>query len=107
MTREQMIRNMSMILSGEEMSRIEVNETEDGAAYVDLDLHQLTRKEAERLLKNVINLIRGEFVLNAIHGFNHGVVLKKMVMETSFGRRVVDRRSPAWNPGQTFLKVAA
>ena len=107
MTREQMIRNMSMILSGEEMSRIEVNETEDGAACVDLDLHQLTRSQAERLLKNVINLIRGEFVLNAIHGFNHGVVLKKMVMETSFGRRVIDRRSPAWNPGQTFLKVAA
>ncbi len=106
MNREQMMNNMGLILTNEEMKRISVKET-DGVACVDLDLHELTRNQAERLVGNVICVNRGEFVLNVIHGFNRGTALKTMIRETFFGKRVVDRYSPAWNPGQTFLTVAA
>lgn len=107
MSREQMVSNMKFILSGEDLERVTVRETENGLAYIDVDLHGLTRKQAERLVKNIINVNRGEFVLNVIHGFNHGTVLKEMIMETRWSSRVVDRSCPAWNPGQTFLTVAA
>ncbi len=107
MSREQLAGNMKLILSGEDLERITVREIENELACIDVDLHGLTRKPAERLVKNIININRGEFILNVIHGFNHGTVLKEMIMETKWSSRVVERKCPAWNPGQTFLKVVA
>ena len=107
MSCEQMMSNMKFILSGEDLKRITVRETEDSLAYIDVDLHGMTRRQAERLVKNIINVNRGKFILNVIHGFNHGTVLKDMMMTNKWSSRVVDRNCPAWNPGQTLLTIAA
>ena len=107
MSKEQMLGNLKCVMTGEELSRIELCETEDGNACVSLDLHNLSCKKAERLTRNVINVNRRPFVLNAIHGFNHGTAIKEMILSTDFGNRVVERKSPAWNPGQTYLTIAA
>lgn len=107
MSCEQLMGNMKMVLSGDDLQRITVKQVESGLAYIDLELHGLTRRQAERLVKNVININRGEFVLNLIHGFNHGTVLKEMIMDTKWSSRVIERSCPAWNPGQTFLTIAA
>ena len=107
MSCEQILMNMMFILSKDDIKRITVKEAEGGLTYIDLDLHGLSRKQAERLVKNVINVNRGRFILNVIHGYNRGTVLKEMLMYTKFSDRVVDKQSPAWNPGQTFLTIAA
>lgn len=100
--------NINFLLRGEKSKRVEVNESEDGRVCIDLDLHGLSRNEGKVLVKNVININKGEeFVINAIHGYNHGTVLKQMIMEEKWSSRVIARESPAWNPGQTFLTIAA
>lgn len=104
---EQLMTNMKMIFSEAELKRIECNTVIDGLAYVELDLHGLTYKKAERMVANVICVNRGRFVVKVIHGYNHGTVLKEMIMNETISSRISKRVSPVWNPGQTFLTVAA
>lgn len=104
---EKLMDSLAMILTEDDIRRIECRWEEDDIAYVVMDLHGLTGKQAERLIKNVICLGNGEFVINAIHGFNHGTVIKRMLMKTQLSSRVVTLYSPDWNPGQTYITVAA
>ena len=62
---EKLMQNMKMILTGEELQRIHAGE-EEGNAYVDLDLHGLSCKQATKLVRNIINVNRGDFNLNLI-----------------------------------------
>ena len=107
MNREQITSNMKAIFSSDDLKRVNVRENKNGLTYIDTDLHGLTRRQAEKFVKNIINVNRCAFILNAIHGFNHGTVLKEMIAETKWSSRVVESNCPAWNPGQTFLTIAA
>ena len=104
---KRMFDNMKLILSNEDMNRVTAKETANGFVCVKVDLHGLTHRKAERLVKNIINVNRVEFILKAIHGYNRGTVLKEMMMEAKWSSRVVDRNCPDWNPGLTILRVVA
>ena len=104
---DQVINYMRMILSDSDLGRIDCYAGEDGMIYMELDLHGLSCKQAERFLKNAICVNRGAFVINAIHGFNHGTVIKRMIMKNNLSNRISRRYSPDWNPGQTYLTIAA
>lgn len=107
MSSEQVSNNMKWLMLGNKVRGYSVSASEEGMPIVTLDLHGLTGKHARKVLQNVININRGEFVLSLIHGFNHGTVLKEMILEESWGGRVTDKKTNSWNPGQTYLTVAA
>ena len=104
---EQLLSNMRSILKCEDLKRIECKEVIDGLACVVLDLHGLSYKNAVKMIKNVISVNRGAFVINAIHGYSHGTILKEMINNELLSYRISKRYTPAWNPGQTYLKIAA
>lgn len=107
MGKEQFMSNMRFILAEDDLQRVDMSNDSSGDMVVTLDLHGYGRNKASQMLKNVIAITRGAFTMNVIHGFNHGTVLKEMLMEEAFSQRVIDKKCPAWNPGQTFLTIAA
>lgn len=107
MSSEQVSNNMKWLMLEEKVREYSVSASDEGVPIVTIDLHGLNCKYAHKVLQNVVNINRGEFVLSLIHGFNHGTVLKKMILEESWGGRVIDKKSNSWNPGQTYLRLAA
>ncbi len=93
---------MMMIFTKEEMDRI--SESEDGLY---LDLHQLTVKQAQRLINNLILLDRDGFSLTLIHGYNHGTKIKEMLSNDYTNKRVTNKHGVKNNPGRTVLEVTA
>ncbi len=108
MSVDQIMSKLNFVLYGENMNRINVVQSENESISVELDLHGLRCHEAERTLRNVININKNlGFNLVVIHGFNHGVALKKMIRNAKLGDRVMCLSSPNWNPGRTNITVAA
>ena len=91
---------LNLILTQEDMKRIQ--------QYPDrmsLDLHGKTRREAKKLLNNVINTIRHPFTMEVIHGYNHGTALKDMIFEEVINPRIISKDVPSYNIGETFLYI--
>ena len=91
---------LNMILTAEDMNRIQ-----EYPDRMSLDLHGKTKKEAKRLLNNVINIIRHPFTMEVIHGYNHGTVLKDMIFEEVINPRIVSKNVPSYNIGETYLYI--
>lgn len=106
MTVEQIKRNIGIILTSENYNRVSVVQ-EFCEIVLTIDLHGLTKAQAHKMIKNVILVTRGEYTINLIHGYNRGTVLKNMIMEELLSNRVISKNCPVWNPGQTYLKIAA
>ena len=92
---------MQMIFSKEDMSRIELSES-----GIVVDLHGKHKGEAKRLINNIINIVNHPFIMDIIHGYNNGIVLKKMIHEESINCRITEKYSSAYNYGETFLVIA-
>ena len=92
---------MQIVLSSDDMKRI--SEVADGYR---VDLHGKNRWEAKALIRNIINLISHPFVLDVIHGYNHGIVLKTMIKSEDINPRIVNRKTSDYNMGETYLTVA-
>lgn len=91
---------LNMILTAEDMNRIQ-----EYPDRMSLDLHGKTKKEAKRLLNNVINIIRHPFTMEVIHGYNHGTALKDMIFEEVINPRIVSKNVPSYNIGETYLYI--
>lgn len=102
-----LINRLQIILSKEELRRITFSDLLSDTIYVCIDLHGLTHRQAKRLVKNLICISSEKLIINVIHGYNHGTVLKEMILNTTFSGKVINRYCPTWNPGQTFLTIAA
>lgn len=102
---EKMMCAMKMVFTQEDMNRLSIKENAKIGVYMEADVHGMNRREAERFISNVISINRSGFTLGIIHGYNHGTVLKEMVMEKKFSKRVVDRYCPEKNPGKTLLMI--
>ena len=92
---------LKMILTADDMSRIK---EQDGRLRI--DLHGKKKQEARWLLNTVINIIRHPFMIDVIHGYNHGIVLKAMIFEEDINRRITRRVSSNYNMGETYILVA-
>ena len=95
------LQRLSIIFTADDMNRITVSE--DGLL---VDLHGKSRHEAMVFINNIINLINHPFVLDVIHGYNRGTVLKQMLRKEKINSRIVSRKGSNYNMGETFLMVA-
>lgn len=95
------LQRLSTIFSSDDMNRITASE--DG---LQVDLHGKSRHEAKVFINNIINLINHPFVLDIIHGYNRGTVLKQMIYKEKINSRIVSRTGVRYNMGETFLMVA-
>ena len=91
---------LNMILTKDDMNRIQ-----EYPDRMSLALHGKTKKEAKRLLNNVINTIRHPFTMEVIHGYNHGTVLKDMIFEEMINPRIITKDVPFYNIGETILYI--
>ena len=99
-------KRLAIVLPLEMESKISVNCDENGHILVVMDLHGLSKREAKRITKNVILVMRGSFTLALIHGYNNGTVLKEYIHNELRNARIQKRYCKAWNPGETFLDIA-
>lgn len=91
------------IFTQDEIKRITV--TNDQFVCIRVDLHGLGKYKAERFISDVINLYRDEFVLNLIHGYNHGTVLKSMILNEYTHKRISFMQSVKGNQGMTTIYI--
>ena len=75
-------------------------------AEIQVDLHGLSRKEADRLVRNIIALFpNNHFSLVLIHGYRHGESLKKYFSAEFSCERVQSSLPCSYNPGRTVLFI--
>ena len=70
------------------------------------DIHKMGCREAGNFVSNLIALIRKNFTLRIVHGFNGGTALKEMFQNRYENNRILDVESPDNNPGITDFIVA-
>ena len=92
-------------MTGEDISRISTYENEEGNKVIRIDLHGVKKKNAVRMISNIIALIRTDFILEVVHGFNHGTVIKEYIWNEMVNDRITGKRCPANNPGITYISV--
>ena len=106
MKQEEIMERMAFVLHGDNLKRVSVFRDDDEQTVVKVDVHGMCRESAQRSLNNIIAIIRSPFVLDVIHGYNGGTVIKEMICNDLKSRKIVSHRSPNWNPGETFLQIA-
>ena len=106
MMKDQIVSKMMFILPGDEGKRYHVSVDGAGQAKVMLDLHELSKFRAARLLNNVISIIREPFTLEVVHGYNHGTVLRTYVNEEMKNKRIKNRYICRYNEGITVMNIA-
>ena len=99
-----LIMRLSMILTVDDLKRIEVDEGK-GGTLIKADVHGLKCREAKRLINNIINVIRQAFHLIVIHGYNHGTAIKDMLAHSYENTHVVEKFIDCNNQGVTHLIV--
>ena len=97
---------LKMLFTKDVCDRITFTE-KDNKENIQIDLHTLSCKEAERLVKNVIAVASEEFELELIHGYTHGTALKSMINSHKLSDRVSNKYGLAYNPGVTRMTIDA
>ncbi len=95
------IRKFEFVFSKDDLQRFSIV---DGELYV--DVHGMTCPKAQRFLKNIIALLRGNVSMYVIHGYTRGCAIKEMLRKTTLSTRDYQVRHVDWNPGMTRLIVA-
>ena len=98
---------LSTVFTEVDMQRIWIMYFEgDDKAEIQVDLHGLSRKAAERLVNNLIALFpQSHFSLVLIHGYTRGHALKDLFNEQFAHPRVVHATPHMDNPGRTILEI--
>lgn len=93
---------LRMVLTKSEMDRLTFN-----SKTIVVDLHGLTTKMAERLIKNIMALDRKGYDICTIHGYHHGTAIKNMIAGDLHDPRLIEKKPVAGNPGRTILRMQA
>ena len=102
---DQMMQKMTFIMYENNLQRINIYHEEDGTPVIQIDLHQLTCREARKALNNILALYRFGFKLDIIHGYNHGTALRDMIRSDFNNKRIIGMIIPH-NQGRTVLEIA-
>ena len=97
-----MEKKLMMVMTKDEMGRIKFN-----GRLITVDLHGLTSRMAERLIKNIMALDREGYDICAIHGYSHGTAIKEMISGRLQGSRLKGKDPVKRNPGRTILRMQA
>jgi DNA-nicking Smr family endonuclease len=93
-----------LIFSSEELDRIKKNDGEN----LTVDLHGLTKVEADRFIKNLFALhTEVGYTMTFIHGYNHGTALKDMIAKERFTCHNTIVTPDEKNQGVTRIQVVA
>lgn len=95
-----------MILTKEEKDRIQITTKEGEKIQISVDMHGLNANKAKKFLNNLIVMLRGEFELKIIHGYNHGTVIKEIIWNEYKNSKIKEKIADATNLGVTYLSVA-
>lgn len=75
------------------------------ASRVEIDIHQMQRAEAKKLLEHFLSSCNGNVrEVTVIHGYGSGTVLRDMVRGGLKHRRI-KRKILSMNPGITILEL--
>ena len=108
MSYEMLMEKLNFVIYGENKWRLhKATVNFDGTPSITLNVHELSAKDAKRLVMNVINVLQGKVNLTIIHGYNHGTAIKDMLADENFNGRLTERYCPKRNPGLTNLQIAA
>lgn len=106
MKREDILERMSFVMYGEQLRRVMVYDNENNDMVIRVDTHGMCKESAQKALNNIIAIVRSPFILDVIHGYNGGTAIKQMVQKDLKSPKIVGRRSPLKNPGETLLQIA-
>lgn len=70
---------MTFLMCGDDLCRIRTEQDEDGIIKVIIDLHGMSKKNAIRMITNIMVLFRFKFRLEVVHGYNHGTAIKEYI----------------------------
>ena len=76
-------------MHGEYLRRVRVFDNENDEMVIKVDLHGMCRESAQKALSNIIAIIRSPFILDVIHGYNGGTVIKQMIHEDLKSPKIV------------------
>ena len=97
-----MMSRLEMIFTREQIERITENLS---TKTITVDLHGLSVKDAQRLLKNLMAINREGYDICAIHGYNHGTAIKEMITDSLNNPRLTEKKKVKGNYGRTLLKM--
>ena len=106
MKQEEIMERMTFVLHGEYLRRVKIFKNEEDETVIKVDLHGMCRESAQKSLRNIIAIIRFPFILDVIHGYNGGTVIKEMIYGDLKSPKIREHRSPLWNPGETLMRIA-
>lgn len=94
-----------MIFTTDELSKIEI---EDNVTQLNIivDVHGMKCREVKRFLNNIINLIRGRYLMTVIHGYIHGNAIEEMIAKETINYKITKRYQDTWQYGVTYLQVS-
>ena len=98
--------NFTLLFNSDILSNINIFYDENNIRY-QINLHGFSKKQAYFVITTIIKLTRENFTLDLIHGFNHGTVLKSMIYKDIHSPRIIKKYCNQWNPGETFIELAA
>lgn len=107
MSKQMIEAKINMVYGSEFSERIVVDIDQFGVVRLKVNVHDMHQNAVRHFLNNIINLVRGSFVLTVVHGFNGGTVLKDMIWAESINNRIEQKLAVENNPGRTRLMVAA
>lgn len=100
------VERLKILFSEEEIGRISVTESIGAPMSIVVDVHGMKTHEAKRFISNLINMVRMDFNLIVIHGYNHGTAIKNMLGTNFSNPHVKDQHADWKNPGRTHMHVA-
>ena len=95
-----------MIFTADEIKRIK-EKVKNGEREISVDLHQLTVKQAQKLMKNLIAIDREGCTMRVIHGYHGGTAIRSMVNNDLDSPKIKSRHILENNPGQTILTISS
>ena len=99
------ITRLQMILTVEELGRINVIQNADEGLTIITDVHGMTCVKARKFINNIINVVREKFRLIVIHGYVHGTAIKAMLTKYS-NCHVCRKYTDSYNYGVTHMLIA-
>ena len=103
--KDRVMLSFSCVFSDFELERIYIFYSAE-STEIQVDLHGLSCREAERLVRTIIALIPNDhFSITLIHGFHRGQALKDLFTNTFSNNRVRQTISHSDNPGRTTLII--
>lgn len=100
-----MSEGLKMILTADEIARIK-SRISGNKTNITVDLHQMTVRDAKRLLKNIIAIDRNCSGLHVIHGYKHGTSIKSMIFNDLESPRIIKKATRKDNPGFTDIALS-